>query len=172
MKKTFLLSVTALGLLWTCQPALGGVLDAPLPVLDPSRSTRLLYLIPGVIKNKNIETIVECTSLDRSPAFFGVQVFNFDGTGPLNPPDPGSDGILLIQPGETLSIATGEIAGLHEDEKIGTSANPIGPVTNGSARVVGTTKKLICSAFLVDQLGDPPASMAGLRIISKKQRGD
>src|SRR5262249_52296193 len=48
-------------------------------------------------------------------------------------------------------IATGGTAGLHEDVimSLGTS------IKNGSARIVGESKAMACTAYVVDKLGTP-----------------
>ncbi len=47
------------------------------------------------------------------------------------------------------------------------------PLRNGSARIVSDSKNITCSAFLVDTISSPPASMVSLKVIPrKKQKGD
>lgn len=45
-------------------------------------------------------------------------------------------------------------------------------VGNGSARIVSTSKKISCSAFVLDKLNSPPTGMVSLKVISKKQKGE
>lgn len=48
-----------------------------------------------------------------------------------------------------------------------------GGVSKGSALILTTSKKVVCSAILADPLGDPPVDMATLTIAAKgKQKGD
>jgi hypothetical protein len=43
----------------------------------------------------------------------------------------------------------------------------------GSARVLATTKSLVCTAFLADAYSGPPSSMSPLNVVAKtKQKGD
>ena len=44
--------------------ALAGPADSPIPSISGSASTRVLYTVPGVIKNNGIETAIMCTSMD------------------------------------------------------------------------------------------------------------
>jgi hypothetical protein len=166
--------VVALGLCaaTAASPALGGVVDSPLPVLQSGRPTLLLYTVPGVIKNNNLETVFICTSFDSSPMAIGVEVFAATGGPPLNVVGmPTLDGAETVGPGETATIATGATLGFHEDEIID-SLLPAS-VRNGSARIVATGKKLGCTAFIADELNDPPAALTSLNVIYKtKQRGD
>lgn len=154
-------------------PAGAGVVDSPLPVFQGGAIGRILFTIPGVIKNNNIETIVSCTSLEQSRVItVAVEVFDATGTLLNDASAPSLDGAETLAPGETATIATGNTLAFHEDEII----DSLGPasVRNGSARIVSDSKKVTCSAFLVDELNDPPSSMGTLTIISKakKQRGD
>lgn len=153
-------------------PAAGGVIDTPLPVLQTGAATQHVYTVPGVIKNNLLETIFMCTSLDTAgDIVVGVEVFGALGGLPLNPVGtPDLDGAETISPGETATIATGGTQGFHEDEIID-SLLPAS-VRNGSARILSTSKRITCSAFVVDELNDPPTTMGALKLISKKQRGD
>lgn len=152
--------------------ASAGVVDSPLPVLQVGASTRHLYTVPGVIKNNNLETAFLCTSLENSGlVHVGVEVFAAAGGPPLNDASaPNLDGVETMGPGETATIVTGSIVGIHEDEII----DGLGPasVRNGSARIISTSKKIVCSVFVVDELNDPPTTMGQLSVIYKKQRGD
>lgn len=163
-------------------PAWAGVVDSPLPVLISGSKTQHVFTVPGVIKNNNLETIFLCTSLQPvGVVFVGVEVFASTGGPPLNDVnfsiDPMTglvmtgDGVESISPGETATIATGNSVGFHEDDVIDT----LGPasVRNGSARIVATSKKIGCSAMVIDELNDPPSSMSALSVLSKKkQKGD
>jgi hypothetical protein len=165
-------SVFGLCALTAASPAVGGVVDSPLPVLQAGKATLLLYTVPGVIKNNNLETVFICTSFDSSPMAIGVEVFAATGGPPLNVvAAPTLDGAETVAPGETATIATGATLGLHEDEII-ESLLPAS-VKNGSARIVATGKKLGCTAFIADELNDPPSALTSLNVIYKtKQRGD
>jgi hypothetical protein len=153
--------------------ALGGVVDSPLPVLQVGKPTQHVFTVPGVIKNNNIETIFSCTSLEKSGSIVvAVEVFGALGGSPLNDAStPSLDGAETLQPGETATITTGATVGFHEDEIVD-SLLPAS-VRNGSARIVSTSKRIACSAYLADELNDPPSSMTALSILSKqKQKGD
>lgn len=151
--------------------ARAGVLDSPLPGLQSGQTTQHVFTVPGVIKNNNLETIFICTSLDSAAIAIGVEVFGADGGVPLN--DYGmsaSDGVLTgVLPGQTRTITTGATIGFHEDEVILLAAASL---RNGSARILSTSKKIACNAFVADELSDPPISMVALKIIGKKQRGE
>jgi hypothetical protein len=43
-------------------------------------------------------------------------------------------------------------------------------VGKGSARILATSKKIVCTAFLADPSGTPPVSMGSLTIIAKTKQ--
>jgi len=147
-----------------------GVIDSPIPALPGAPKSLTVFYVPGVVKNNNLETAFACTSLERSGfVVIGIEVFASPGCPPLNDVTTG-DGVETLGLGETATIATGATVAIHEDEVIDT----LGPasVKNGSARILSSSKKIACSVFVLDELNDPPSSMVGLSVISKKQRGD
>jgi hypothetical protein len=125
-----------------------------------------------VIKNNNIETVFICTSFDSSVATVAVEVFAAAGGPPLNDVSPAlGDGTETISPGGTATIATGNTFAFHEDEVI--DALAAASLRNGSARIISTSKKIGCTAFLTDEINDPPSGMASLKLIYRtKQRGE
>lgn len=152
-----------------------GVIDSPLPNLQTGQVTRHVFTVPGVMKNNNLETEFICTSLETlSTIRIGVEIFSAAGGAPLNDVNEGvGDGAQDIGPGGTLSIGTGNTLGIHEDEVISITALPAGSVKNGSARIVATSTKIACNAFLTDDTSDPPVSMMPLKVIAKRrQNGD
>ncbi len=165
-------AIALLGCLAAAPAARAGVVDSPLPVLQAGAPTQLVYTIPGVVKNNNIETLITCTSLESSSVTVAVEVFGDTGGAPLNDAaTPSLDGAETILPGGTATIATGATVAHHEDEII--DALLPASVRNGSARVVSTSKKIACSAFITDEINDPPSGMASLKVIAKtKQRGE
>jgi hypothetical protein len=150
--------------------AIAGLIDSPLPVLAVGQTTVHMFSIPGVIKNNNLETVFICSSLSSQPVTVAVEVFATGGGAPLNDANlPSLSGVEVLAPGTTKTITTGSTAAFHEDQ---TLALPAASLRNGSARIVSTSKSIACSAFITDQISDPPISMMPLRLISRKQRGD
>ena len=156
-------------------PAGAGVVDSPLPQIDPDASTMHVFTVPGVVKNNNLETEFVCTSMSSVWARVAVEVF--PASSMSTPIAPGNnvavgvgDGAVDVPPGGTVTIGTGNTTGIHEDEVIvGLAA---GSVKNGSARILSTSKLLTCTAFVADDISDPPAAMLSLPVIVKKQRGN
>ncbi|MFQ5667539.1 MAG: hypothetical protein ACE5I7_14100 [Candidatus Binatia bacterium] len=154
-------------------PLSAGVADSPLPTLQTGARTREVFIVPGVVKDNQIETEFSCTSLEKAKTItIAVEVFPATGGSPLNIAGlPALEGALPVPPGATVTIATGTTVGIHEDLLIA----GLGPasVRNGSARIVSTSKKIACSAYLVDCLNTPPNSMTALTVIGKtRQKGD
>jgi hypothetical protein len=155
--------------------ATAGVIDSPLPNLQSGQITRHVFTVPGVMKNNNLETEFVCTSLETTLSVrIGVEIFGAAGGSPLNNVNEGfGDGAQDIGPGGTLTIGTGNTLGIHEDEVITPTALPAGSVKNGSARILATSTKIVCNAFLTDDTSDPPVSMVPLKTIAKRrQNGD
>jgi len=133
------------------------------------QGAKVAYYVNGVTKNNGMETVFVCTSLDSSGSYrIGVEIYDETGAGPTNSVSAG-DGEELIAAGGTLTIGTGNTAGFHEDESIvGVPAN----IRGGAARIVSTSRRLFCQAFLVEELASPPAAFMPLKVIGRKQNGD
>lgn len=132
-------------------------------------SSRVVYYVNGVTKNNGMETEFVCTSLDSTGTYrIGVQIYDDLGVGPLNNVAAG-DGEQEIAAGGTLTIGTDNTGGFHEDEVIvGLPVN----IRGGSARIVSTSRRLFCQAFLVEEVLSPPAAFLPLKVIGRKQNGD
>jgi hypothetical protein len=146
--------------------ALAGIVDTPLPTLVPGETTLHVYSVSGVDGGAGglFGTYFSCTSTDTATMQVGVEVFGAFGGAPVN------DGVatsLSVAPGQTVLFGTEPAASF-----ILTSDLVAGFGLAGSARIIATSKKLICSAFLADRLNAPPTSMVYLTIVAKtKQKG-
>ena len=129
-----------------------GVIDTPLPTFSDGQPAQFSVVIPAVIKNNGVETAVVCTNLASGPIDMGLEVF--DETGALRNSVPSGSGAFLSVPvGATVTVATGAIAALFEDQAIslnaaGTGANNL---RNGSGRIVSTSVEFGCVAFAMDR---------------------
>jgi hypothetical protein len=144
-------------------PARAGIVDSPLPVLTAGVPVKLVFAVPGVMKFKEMNTEFSCTSLEPSNTFnFAVEVFGPTGGPPLNDVTTPNNGATPLGPGETRTIATGNTAGLHEDQAI-SSLGAI-EVANGSARIVSESPRITCTAYVADRHGTctAPASSSFL----------
>jgi hypothetical protein len=147
---TFTLAVAA--------PAIAGIADSPLPNLLPGAKTFHLYSVPGVISFSGLGTYFSCTSTDTATMQVGVDIFASFGGAPINDAVATS---LSIAPGETVIFGTTAAAGIFISSTVG------GGVSKGSARILATSKKLVCTAFVADTGNAPPTSAWQLTIIAK-----
>ena len=150
--------------------AQAGPTDTPLPTFSNGGAAVHVYTAVGVIKNNNLETIFICTNLDTGPRNVGVETFDKNGAlansidvppppvGPCVSPTGGCGGEFLnLAVGATATIGTSGTAVLTEDVTI----LGLPTLNNGSGRVVATTKKIACTAMLVDEvhaIEDPPST--------------
>jgi hypothetical protein len=145
-------------------------INGPAPTLAGQPSTHL-YTIPGVRRATGLRTAVSCSNVSNGPIRVGVELFDSGGGAALNDASLGS---WELPAGGARTFATGpfiqEFAlGGWSDVSVPTAVSFI-----GSARVLATSSSgIICSAFLIEPVGSPPASMVGLTIVKKtKQKGD
>jgi hypothetical protein len=134
-------------------PALAGVVDSPLP----APFTQHVFTVPGIMAVGFLETYFSCTNLDAVPVTVGVEVFGSAGGGPSNDAAATS---LSVAPGATVIFGTLAAAGISVSSVVGG-----GPASKGSARVLATSKKLACTAFIADTGNAPPTVAWQLTII-------
>jgi len=70
-----------------------------------------------------------------------------------------------VAPGATVMFGTGAAAGVSIDSNLGAPS-----FSKGSARILATSKKLACTAFVADQGNAPPTSAWQLTIIAKTKQ--
>jgi hypothetical protein len=147
-------------------PALAGIVDSPLPELRAGKKTFHVYSVSGVGHwGGFFGAYFSCTSTDTATMQVGVEVFGDPGGGPANDAVATS---LSVDPGATARFGTANAVGIaiHSDLVAGI-------VAGGSARILATSKKLVCTAFLAERFNAPPTSMVYLTIIKKlKQKGE
>lgn len=139
-----------------------GIADSPLPGLLPGAVTQHLYSVPGVINGGGLGTFFSCTSTDAVPVQVGVEVFGFAGGAAINDPVATS---LSLPPGGTFTFGTSAAVGLS----VSSTLSP-GPVSKGSARILATSKKVVCTAFIADTTSAPPIAGWQLTIIAKTKQ--
>jgi hypothetical protein len=141
------------GLVLEGPPAHAGPTDTPLPTFSDGKASVAVYTMVGVIKGANLETDVLCTNVDTVAVDIGVEVF--DETGALrNSVNGGSGAFLNVSPGKTVTAGTAATVAFHEDETLtlNSAGNGTAALRNGSGRVVGTSKNLLCTAFVLDKV--------------------
>lgn len=161
MRRTWRMLVVALCGAWATQ-APAGIVDTPLPVLLPGATTQHLYSVPGVLNNGALATFFSCTSTASAAIQVGVEVFGALGGGPANDAVTTS---LSVAPGATVVLGTSFAASMVIDSGLGA-----GPLSRGSARILATSKSLICTAFVADPGSAPPASGWHLTIVAKTKQ--
>lgn len=145
--------------------AFAGIADSPLPVLDPGKKTHHVYSVAGLISQGGLGTFFSCTSTDTATMRVGVEVFYASGGAAGNDPVATS---LSIAPGASVIFGTQNAVGI-----VVYSDLAAGALSQGSARILSTSTKLICTAYIADRLNSPPAAGWQLNVIKKKaQKGD
>jgi hypothetical protein len=147
------------------RPALAGIADSPLPTLVAGKTTFHVYSVPGIQSVGPLSTFFSCTSTDTATMQVGVETFNFLGGAPDN--DPVATSVSVV-PGGTVVFGTTPSATFS----ISSDLAP-GFISKGSARILATSRKLICTAYLADPVNVPPTSMVHLTIVKvTSQQGD
>ncbi len=146
------LLVVAVLTLAVARPASASAIPAP------------LFTVAGVVNNGGLGTFVACTNGDAVPVTVGVEVFGPSGASLNNP----TSTAVNVAPQATVLFGTTPAGGLAVDINLG-----IGNVEKGSAHILTTSKKIVCSPFLADFVNNPPTSMTRLTISAKgKEKGD
>jgi hypothetical protein len=142
--------------------ASAGVVDTPLPVLVTGEKTYHLYTVPFITSQGGLDTFFSCTSMDTVDIQVGVETFLSLGGGPANDAAATS---LTVAPGRMVTFATGSALAFSVDSTVFPCAS-----CRGSARILATSKKLACTAFVADAANIPPASAWQLTIIAKTKQ--
>ncbi len=156
----------ALAFSLTCAvPVFAGIADSPLPVLSAGVNTLHLYSVPGVVNGGGLGTYFLCTSTSTGSQVVAIELFAAAGGGPLN---SAASTEQTVAAGATVTFGTQTASALTINQDLGA---PI--ITNGSARVLSTSKSLICTAFLSTVGTNPAQTGPYLTITAKtKQKGD
>jgi hypothetical protein len=149
----------------SAQVALAGTGD-PVPLLNGTQKAKHLWTIGGFGTSSTAALVVLCNSTEKAggnDVTWAVEVFS-DSTA-QNDVTLG-EGVLTMPAGQTWSFATRPTAFFLEDAIIDVD------VSYGSARILSTSAKIVCTAYLVDDTGNPPSMMTTLPMFKKlKQRG-
>jgi len=135
-----------------------GIVDSPVPQLGGVTAINL-FQVTGVVNIGGLGTYFSCTSAEKTNNIHvGVELFDQGGGGPLNNAAGTS---LTLVPGQTATFGTAGANGWISDSLLG------GTFARGSARILSTSAKLICTAVVADTVGGPPASLTNLNVITK-----
>ena len=102
--------------------------------------------------------------MSGATAIFGeahADLFDALGVAPLN---DASTTAFAVPPGATIWFGTRAMAAMHIDVVLGNF--PL----QGSARIVATSTKIVCSTFAADPINNPPTSSWQLTIIAKAKQ--
>jgi len=162
MKSTLYTVCLATLVTWSV-PCVAGIADSPLPVLEAGKTTYQVFSVPGYIRSGGLSSFFSCTSTDTATMQVGVEVFGSAGGAPFNDAVATSLGVV---PGGNVIFGTSSAVGIVVNSNVGGSSH-------GSARILATSKKLVCTAFVADIGNAPPTTAWQLNIIAKtKQKGD
>jgi hypothetical protein len=148
-------------------PAEAGIGDKP-PLVNGDVKVKHVYSIAGVVHTNELGTAVTCTSLETTKSILFAVEFMNDLGSPLNHVTAG-EGVVELGAGQTRTVASRSTTIFQE-----TDAETGGPFPrfNESARVVSTSTKRVCNAFVVDASADPQVG-ARLPVYKKtRQRGE
>jgi hypothetical protein len=135
----------------------GGLNDPP-PAAEPIH----VFSVPGAMKSDKLDTVISCTNVDTASIAILAQFF--DDSGTLVDPNAFT---VSFNNGESLHFATGLLPSIPLSVQYNTGTFV------GSARIVATSKKMICTAFLIDNTSNPPVSMLQLPVVRRVvQKGD
>ena len=94
----------------------------------------------------------------------GVELFGGGGGAACNDPVASS---ISLGPGATVLFSQTATVWIGVDSQLADCPG------NGSARILATSLKLACTAYIADRDNDPPTSMVYLTIIKKtSQKGE
>lgn len=120
-----------------------------------------IWSVSGVV-NDGLATVFTCTNGGTAAATMKVDVFRKDGTSDAT-------GTVSVAPGATKSIGTKNVFALPGgvDLELGDTI-----IHGGSARIT-VPSGVFCTAFIVDPVSNPPATLSTLNIFKKTtQKGD
>ena len=147
-------------------PARAGIADSPVPILQGHKAQHI-FSVSGVVTAGGLGTYFSCTSVAPIDVAVSVELFSEDGSGPCN---DASAVALSVAPGATVMFATQNVNSAFSSVQLLTPTPVF--IGHGSARILSSSKLLVCTAFLADAYNDPPTSMAALTVVSRtKQRG-
>ena len=160
---TALLLITAFG-----PTAHAGIVDSPVPALQGAKAVHA-YSVAGVVTAGGLGTFFSCTNSATAAIRVSVELFDQDGAAAINDASAAS---VSVEPGATVMFAT-----QNTPSSSFSSAQPLTPapvvLELGSARILATSKAIVCTAFLADVYSGPPTSMTQLAVVAKfKQKGD
>lgn len=152
------LSLLSLSFALISSQAAAGVVDSPIP----APFTKHVFSVPGIVHIANLRSFFSCTNLDVASVTIGVELFGAPGGPATNDATVSS---LSVPVGGTVLFGTGPAIGLSVSSVLGGIGS-----TTGSARILATSTKVACTAFVADDGNSPPTSAWQLTIIAKTKQ--
>lgn len=143
-------------------PSTAGIADSPLPELVPGQTTYHLYSVPGAMDTSCQRTFFSCTSTDTAAMQVGVELFAGPGGAAANDAAATS---VSVNPGGTVLLGTSPAMAFSITANVGSTLT-----STMSARILATSKKLACNAFVADVCNNPPTFAWQLTIIAKTKQ--
>ncbi len=139
------------------------------PLLPGGVRARHLYTVPGFSAGA-LAIVISCTSTEKTggkDVTWAVQFYNANPAGPdLKNDVTAGEGVVTAVPGRNMAVSNVAVAGFGV---IAVTGGGIGP---GTARILSTSRNLICAAYLIDPTNSPPTSITALPILSRtRQKG-
>jgi hypothetical protein len=142
MSRSLLVLTAALALMLAGSlMARAGLADSGIPRLQGQKAVHL-YSVPGIVNGNNLGTYFSCTSTGTVLMWVAVELFQDAAGAPLN---DASGTALSVAPGATVTFGTSLAFRLGLDENLGAPE-----IANGSARILATSKALVCTAFVAE----------------------
>jgi hypothetical protein len=149
MRHAVTLLSAAVTLTLAAGPVSAGIVSTPLLA-----GTNYLFSVPGVINSTGLGTLFTCTSSSSAPQTVTVEVINNTGVA-------AGAGSLVVGPQQSVMFGSRIAVGLSVTISTGSPS-----IVVGSARVLSTDKKLMCSAFVADAANAPINSMVSLSVVA------
>jgi hypothetical protein len=141
----------------SAMPARAGVVDSPLP----APFTQHVFTVSGIARVAFLGAFFSCTNLDAVSVTIGVEMFSTLGNV-IN--DAAAESLTLI-PGQTALWGTSLAVNMTVDSAISGYI-----ASKHSARILATSKKIACDAFMADYTNGPPTSGWPLTVIAKTKQ--
>lgn len=139
--------------------------DKP-PLLNGTEKPKQILIATG-LHSSSAAAVFFCTSLEKDGGddiTLGVEWWS--GTSFENDVTVG-EGVVSVSPGDTKILATHDTAHFQGENVIPSATG----ASQGAARIMATSKKLVCTAYSVDKDNNPPTFMTDVPLyVQGKQK--
>jgi hypothetical protein len=135
--------------------------DKP-PLLNGSEKASQVLVATG-LDSASAAAVFVCTSMERTGGkdiTLGVEWWS--GTSFENDVTLG-EGVVVMTPGDTRILATHDTAHFQGETLIPNASG----ATRGSARILATSKRIVCTAYSADKDNDPPTFLTDVPLYVK-----